>query len=115
VRAIYLESDLIRNGGLVVGRPLGPAFGGYARARLQMRCPRPFRFAPQSSSASRFTAGAAGFLTLSQCADRPGRYGEPRRFDTMPSQPSAQACWKMAAPSPLKCLLKAMPSPAAHC
>jgi cold shock protein len=26
-----------------------------------------------SSSASRFTAGAAGFLILSQCADRPAR------------------------------------------
>ena len=28
--------------------------------------PRAHRFAPQSSSASRFTAGAAGFLILSQ-------------------------------------------------
>ena len=45
-----------------------------------------------SSSASRFTAGAAGFLTFNQCADRPGRYGEPSRFDTMPSQPSVHAC-----------------------
>ena len=45
-----------------------------------------------SSSASRFTAEAAGFLTFSQCADRPARYGDPSRFDTMPSQPSAQAC-----------------------
>ena len=44
-----------------------------------------------SSSASRFTAGALGFLTLSQSSDRPNRYGEPRRFDTMPSQPSLQA------------------------
>ena len=44
-----------------------------------------------SSSASRFTAGALGFLTLSQSSDRPNRYGEPRRFDTMPSQPSVQA------------------------
>jgi len=43
---------------------------------------------PQSSSASRFTAGAAGFLVLIQSADRPNRHGEPRRFDTMPSQPS---------------------------
>jgi hypothetical protein len=46
----------------------------------------------QSSSASRVTAGAAGFFTLSQQSARPGRYGDPRRFDTMPSQPSAQAC-----------------------
>jgi hypothetical protein len=57
----------------------------------------------QPSSASRFTAGAAGFLTFSQCADRPARYGEPSRFDTMPSQPSAHACLKMTPPSPLKC------------
>ena len=40
---------------------------------------------PHPSSASRFTAGAAGFLNLSQC--------EPRRFNTMPSQPSRQA-WR---------------------
>jgi hypothetical protein len=34
---------------------------------------------PQSSSASRFTAGAAGFLTLSQCSTRPERpRAEPR-------------------------------------
>jgi hypothetical protein len=45
----------------------------------------------QSSSASRFTAGAAGFLTLIQSFDRPNRYGEPIRFDTMPSHPSLQA------------------------
>jgi hypothetical protein len=30
----------------------------------QMRCPRLFRLPPQSSSASRFTAGAVGFLVL---------------------------------------------------
>src|SRR5580704_14194165 len=48
-------------------------------------------FHDQSSSASRVTAGALGFLTLTQQSLRPGRYGEPRRFDTMPSQPSAQA------------------------
>jgi hypothetical protein len=51
---------------------------------------RPLRHR-HSSSASRFTAGEAGFLTLIQSADRPNRYGEPRRFDTMPSQPSLQA------------------------
>jgi hypothetical protein len=43
---------------------------------------------PQSSSASRFTAGAAGFLTLIQSGERPRRYIDPSRFDTMPSQPS---------------------------
>ena len=47
----------------------------------------------QSSSVSRVTAGAAGLLILTQqYALRPGRYGDPSRFDTMPSQPSAQAC-----------------------
>jgi len=37
----------------------------------------------QSSSSSRRTAGAAGFLILSQCADRPARYGaaKPLRHD----------------------------------
>ena len=45
----------------------------------------------QSSSALRRAAGAAGFLTLIQSADRPPRYLEPSRFDTMPSQPSLQA------------------------
>jgi hypothetical protein len=43
---------------------------------------------PQSSSASRFTAGAAGFLLLSQCRERPDVWREPLRFDTMPSSPS---------------------------
>jgi hypothetical protein len=32
---------------------------------------------PQFSSASRFTAGTFGFLTLTQCGERPERYGEP--------------------------------------
>ena len=36
---------------------------------------------PQSSSASRFTAGAFGFLTLIQCLERPDRYSRPTRFD----------------------------------
>jgi hypothetical protein len=55
---------------------------------------RPFgyRFA-QSISRSRCTAGAAGFLILIQASVRPMRYAEPRRLDTMPSQPSAQAFW----------------------
>jgi len=35
---------------------------------------------------------ARGFLILTHCFDRPERYAEPRRFDTMPSQPSLQAC-----------------------
>jgi hypothetical protein len=64
---------------------------------------------PQSSSASRLTAGAAGFLTLIQSFDRPGRYCEPRRLDTMPSQPSLRAWWKTMLPSTSKCRLKATP------
>jgi hypothetical protein len=43
---------------------------------------------PQSSSASRFTAGAAGFLILNRCGERPERQRDPKRFDMMPSQPS---------------------------
>jgi ABC transporter substrate binding protein len=35
----------------------------------------------QSSSASRFTAGAFGFLLLIQCGDRPERYCESLRFN----------------------------------
>ena len=31
----------------------------------------------QSSSASRLTAGAAGFFTFTQCGERPDLYGEP--------------------------------------
>jgi len=53
---------------------------------------RPLRHLLQFSWASRVTAGAAGFLTFIQQPARPAWYGEPRRFDTMPSQPSAQAC-----------------------
>ena len=37
------------------------------------------------------TAGAFGFLLLTQCRDRPELYGESRRFDTIPSRPSLQA------------------------
>jgi hypothetical protein len=43
---------------------------------------------PQSFSASRFTAGALGFLTFTQYLDRPERYDEPSCFDTIPPQPS---------------------------
>jgi putative SOS response-associated peptidase YedK len=46
------------------------------------------RHLPQFSWASRVTAGAAGFLTFIQQPVQPAWYGEPRRFDTMPSQPS---------------------------
>src|ERR1700730_18090536 len=46
---------------------------------------------PQSSSASRVTAGACGFLLLIQSGERPERYRESLRFDTIPSSPSLQA------------------------
>src|SRR5262249_1953791 len=45
----------------------------------------------QSSSASRFTSGASAFFILSQSGERPERYGESLRFETMPSSPSLQA------------------------
>jgi hypothetical protein len=66
--------------GGIVGFVVGPVTHG--------RTPR---LAPQSSSASRLTAGAAGFLILSQSLSRPERYVEPSRLDTMLSQPGAQA------------------------
>lgn len=43
------------------------------------------------SSASRLTTGAFGFLTFTECAERPDLYGDPSRFDTMSSPPSLQA------------------------
>jgi hypothetical protein len=46
---------------------------------------------PYSSSASRFTAGALGFLDLIQCGERLELYRESFRFDTIPSRPSLQA------------------------
>src|SRR6478609_7218427 len=48
---------------------------------------------------SRFTAGACGFLNLSQSGDRPDRYRDPSRFDTMPSTPNLQVWAKTSAPS----------------
>ena len=46
---------------------------------------------PQSSSASRRTASHAGFLLLSQSGERPLRWVESLRFDTLPSSPILQA------------------------
>jgi hypothetical protein len=43
---------------------------------------------PHSSSASRFTAGAAGFFILSQSGERPERYVGSFRFDTILRAPS---------------------------
>jgi hypothetical protein len=39
-------------------------------------------------SIARLNAGCVRFLTLTQCGDRPGRYGRSRSFDTSPSSPS---------------------------
>jgi hypothetical protein len=64
---------------------------------------------PQSSSASRFTADARGFLILSQCGERPERYAEPSRLETMPSQPSLHACFEYAVAVTLVVLLSTMP------
>src|SRR5262245_26497380 len=51
----------------------------------------------RSPSMMRVAAGASGFFTLTQSGDRPERYGASRRFDTMPSRPSAQACRNIGA------------------
>jgi hypothetical protein len=46
---------------------------------------------PHSSSANRFTAGASGFLLLTQSGEQPDLYRESFRFETIPSRPSLQA------------------------
>jgi hypothetical protein len=43
----------------------------------------PVSHPPQSSSASRFTAAQAGFFILSQWGERPERWVESLRFDTI--------------------------------
>ena len=45
---------------------------------------------PQCSSASRFTAGACGFMNLSRSGERPDRYRDPSRLQTMPPAPSCR-------------------------
>jgi len=60
--------DVIANHQPAVGIP------GRLRPPLVVRLPL------QSSSASRRTAGAPGFLILIQWADRPARYGDPSRL-----------------------------------
>jgi hypothetical protein len=60
----------------------------------------------QSSSASRLTAGAFGFLTFTQCGDRPERYGEPGRFLTIPVQRSLQASRNTVCAVLLKVLIE---------
>ena len=57
-----------------IGRAAAPPEMGavrFTRSMTSANCQRPRL--PQSSSASRLTAGAAGFLNLSQSGDRPER------------------------------------------
>src|SRR6516164_10403218 len=79
-----------------------------AARRSHAHLPRSF---DQSSSASRFTAAASGFFILSQSGERPERYIESFRFDTMPSSPILHAWAKTVGPSPSKCSLKRRPRP----
>ena len=60
--------DLVEVAAVGVVRVVGFLVGPVAHPALRVQ-----RLAPQSSSASRFTAGAAGFLILSQWSDRPER------------------------------------------
>src|SRR5260370_42608521 len=70
------------------------------------------RYLPQSSSASRRTASHAGFLLLSQSGERPLRYGESFRFDTIPSSPILQAYSNTVGPSPTSISPFRLPPPA---
>src|SRR5262249_17491839 len=65
-----------------------------------------------SSWGSLFSAGASEFFILSQSGERPERYIESLRFDTMPSSPILQAWAKTVGPSPSRCSLKRKPRPA---
>src|SRR5262249_42055618 len=64
---------------------------------------------PHSSSASRFTAGASGFLNFSQSFHRPERERGPSRFDTIPSSPILQAWRKTNSPSWARCSFRRSP------
>jgi hypothetical protein len=48
-------------------------------------------------------------LMVRQSGERPERYAESLRFDTIPSSPILQACAKTVAPSPSMCSLNRMP------
>src|SRR5262249_20673711 len=72
-------------------------------------CPSRHFPLPQSSSASRVTAGAFGLFILCQSGERPERYGESFLFDTMPSSPILHAWAKTVGPSPSICSLNRMP------
>jgi hypothetical protein len=77
---------------LVVDRSTSSFHQAAAVAKPRSEMATPYRFA-QSTSRSRRTAGASGFFILSHWSVRPARYGVPSRLLTMPSHPSAQACW----------------------
>jgi hypothetical protein len=62
-----------------------------------------------SASRALIIAGLSEFLTLIQLRDGPDRYGTLSRFDTMPSRPILQACWKIVARSSSVCSLRTMP------
>src|SRR5215831_12408365 len=63
---IFDAGDVLHDA-FAVGRP-----GVNAETEVRPRCHLQ-RLPPQSSSASRFTAGASGFLNFSQSFDRPER------------------------------------------
>src|SRR5262249_10400671 len=67
---------------------------------------------PQSSSSSRRTASHAGFLLLSQSGERPERYIDVFRFETMPSRPILQAWANTVGPSASMCSLNRRPGAA---
>ena len=66
-----------------------PALGGVAFS-LRAGSERVLSHLLKSSSTSRFTAGAFVFFILSHSGERPERYVEPFRFETVPSRPSLQ-------------------------
>jgi hypothetical protein len=49
------------------------------------------RSLPQSLFGLPLTVSHAGFFILSQCGERPERYGESSRFKTVPSSASLEA------------------------
>src|SRR5215468_12384455 len=104
---IVLDAGDVLHDALAVRRPGVDAEGEVISRRGHLR-----PLLPQSSSSSRFTAGAAGFFIFSQSGERPERYIESLRFDTMPSSPILQAWAKTVGPSPSICSLKRRPRPA---
>src|SRR5258708_4828075 len=59
----------------------------------------------ESSSSSRRTASHAGFFDLSQSGERPERYVDVLRFDTMPSRPILHAWANTVGSSASMCSL----------